>query len=732
MSLPLVHSNFEMHLGEDAHDKYRASTPEIITDMLGLPCEEHSVCTKDGYVLVLHRIPPRRGVHGAPPVLLQHGLMMSSEAWFATGERSLPVLLHNAGYDVYLGNNRGNTYSCKHLHLRSSDTEYWDFCMDEMARYDVPTMIDHVLAVSGADSLSWIGFSQGTAQMFAALAMYPQLQAKVNCFAAMSAAVAVRGLAESALSSLIQSDPNFIYGLFGKRSMIASTLVWRNILAPRRFLWFIERSLAFLFNWDMDNTVLGDRLMGSAHLFSTSSVQSVVAWFKIMKSRRFQAMLHESAAGRGQQPPRYDFSHCSIPLACFVGGKDTIIDVIGLTAQLPDTAYLYYEPEYNHLDFLWARGLTDPGRAFESLLAWLGEHAPPVDDGREVLASPEMEQLASLAGVAESPTPELKMTGAATPRAAQILARSALRKSTQHAPAPFGGKPRLLNNPKEASASLYTYLRDVHVPQAVADTLVLNTRVAIPTELDASGQALLALPAAASQAAAAARSRGSDAEELSSMASPRDTASHLSLNSSARLLTALVRLRRRARVNLKAKQERAERAAEDPTPREGGDSTPGWATLARWIRSEYRHGRDADDDASQAPFSPPVPTLAHYVRRSIGQLTVPMQSPSSEEEEVLDMQDASLASQRSYATSEPDEASELPANSASQLPVSESLVRAARHAQAKQTMAMRRRLGQSREGTIGINVDEDASPVAAYIGELRPLLASLIWHAARA
>ncbi|CAN0557872.1 unnamed protein product, partial [Ectocarpus sp. 8 AP-2014] len=50
-------------------------------------------------------------------------------------------------------------------------------------------MIDHVLKVSGQPQLCYIGFSQGTAQAFAAFSSDPDLQAKVFLFVALSPAV---------------------------------------------------------------------------------------------------------------------------------------------------------------------------------------------------------------------------------------------------------------------------------------------------------------------------------------------------------------------------------------------------------------------------------------------------------------------------------------------------------------------------------------------------------------
>ena len=51
-----------------------------------------------------------------------------------------------AGYDVWLGNNRGTKYSRGHetLDARKDFSKYFDFSFWELGKYDAPAQIDYV------------------------------------------------------------------------------------------------------------------------------------------------------------------------------------------------------------------------------------------------------------------------------------------------------------------------------------------------------------------------------------------------------------------------------------------------------------------------------------------------------------------------------------------------------------------------------------------------------------
>ncbi|XP_071452783.1 lipase 3-like [Hetaerina americana] len=115
------------------------------------------------------------------PVILIHGLLLTSYAWLVMGpQRSLGYLLAEAGFDVWMMNLRGASVSKMHTTIPECTDEFWDFSWHEMGMYDLPAVIDYILATTKTEKVDVIGFSLGTNLMVVMASTRPEYNGKVN------------------------------------------------------------------------------------------------------------------------------------------------------------------------------------------------------------------------------------------------------------------------------------------------------------------------------------------------------------------------------------------------------------------------------------------------------------------------------------------------------------------------------------------------------------------------
>ncbi|KAK4194545.1 putative sterol esterase [Triangularia verruculosa] len=343
--------------------------------MFGYTAEEHVVRTEDGYLLGIHRLAWRKGeeeerVNRGPNsikkkvVYLHHGLLMNSEVWvcLTDEQRALPFALVEKGFDVWLGNNRGNKYSKKSIRYSPTTTEFWNFSIDQFALHDIPNSISYILEITGQPSLSYIGFSQGTAQAFASLSIHPKLNEQVNVFIALAPAMSPAGLSNGIVDTLVKASPQVLFLLFGRRSILSSATMWQSILYPPLFTKFIDLGLSFLFNWQTRNISTSQKLAAYPHLYSFTSTKSVVHWFQIIRTKSFQMYdddvhrpLISATNNKYTKVARYPTRNIKTPVVLVYGGSDSLVDIKAMLKELPSRTVANEIPHYEHLDFLWAR-----------------------------------------------------------------------------------------------------------------------------------------------------------------------------------------------------------------------------------------------------------------------------------------------------------------------------------------------------------------------------------------
>ncbi|KAJ3070160.1 cholesterol esterase, partial [Quaeritorhiza haematococci] len=270
---------------------------EELLEYWNYPCEPHTATTLDGYHLGLFRIPNER--YGAtaysallpyekPPILLWHGFAGSSDVFLChvSTKLNLALVLADAGFDVWLANSRGNKYSSEHETLQPTDPKFWDFGLDELAKYDVPAVVDNILTRTGRDKLSFVGYSQGASIMLAALALDEDLNERVELGFALAPMMRPAPLLHKSITTLIKTvstKPEHLYKILGETNFFG-------------LIQYIPRySPSWVSSTLMDvvlRGVLGIDCSGFGgsrrkralygHMLSTTSVKNVVNWLKII------------------------------------------------------------------------------------------------------------------------------------------------------------------------------------------------------------------------------------------------------------------------------------------------------------------------------------------------------------------------------------------------------------------------------------------------------------------
>uniref|UniRef100_A0A671G2M3 Lipase n=2 Tax=Rhinolophus ferrumequinum TaxID=59479 RepID=A0A671G2M3_RHIFE len=374
------------------HKKGKVTNPEAnmnisqIIAYWGYPYEEYDVVTKDEYVLRTYRIPHgRRCLRNAsrPVVYLQHGLVASASNWVCNPPNSsLAFLLADNGYDVWMGNSRGNTWSRKHLKFSTKSPEFWAFSLDEMAKYDLPDTINFIVEKTGQERLYYVGHSQGTTIAFIAFSTNPELAKRIKIFFALAPVTTVK-YTRSPMRKLTNLSRAAVKVLFGDKMFSPHTFVDQFIatnVCNRKLFHHICSNFLFSFcGFDPKNLNMSRLDVYLAQSPAGTSVQNMLHWAQAVNSGLFQAydwgnpyqnMIHFHQL----TPPLYNVTKMEVPTAVWSGGEDRVADLRDIENLLPKiTRLIYYKfiPYYNHVDFFL--GQDAPQEIYQDLIRMMEE-----------------------------------------------------------------------------------------------------------------------------------------------------------------------------------------------------------------------------------------------------------------------------------------------------------------------------------------------------------------------
>lgn len=341
-----------------------------LAQALDLTIETHSVRTDDGYILQLHRIPgPGR------PVLLQHGMMCNSACWLTSGRDSLAYILASAGYDVWMGNVRGNRYSSGHETLKSEEPAYWKFTFHQFGKYDLPAEIRKITEVT-SKKITYIGHSMGSTSMLVTGSLRPEILSELELVILLAPVAAghtmttpLKGVTPLHRHNRLVMEWMGLYALPPRVPL--ANWVTRRPLYPTFANLFLKSFTGFVDGYAGSEEMI-------VHFPDSVSIYTLFHYSQNITEKRFGAYdwqcKEENMKHYGQHyPPEYSLDKMHVPTVIFSAVRDTVSPLAEqhrLKEALPNVIHTR-EVDLTHIGFLW--GKDAPRLVYDPIMDILSE-----------------------------------------------------------------------------------------------------------------------------------------------------------------------------------------------------------------------------------------------------------------------------------------------------------------------------------------------------------------------
>ncbi|KAL8234696.1 hypothetical protein R6Q59_020796 [Mikania micrantha] len=336
-------------------------------------CVEHTTQTKDGFMLGLQRVSSgiaNLGVVKKPPVLLLHGLFMGGDAWFMDSpNQSLGFILADRGFDVWVGNVRGTKWSHGHASLSDGDKEFWDWSWQEMALYDLETMLTYINSKTNS-KVFVVGHSQGTIMSLAAFTQ-PDIVCMVEAAALLSPISYLDHITSKFVLNLVNLHLEEALSLLGIHQLNLKSDILTYIIEMACDGGRADCS-------DLLASITGENCCFNSSRVDfyleyephPSSLKNLKHLFQMIRKGTFAKYDYGTLKNLLQygklKPPTFDLSQIpeSLPIWMAYGGNDALGDVIDVhhtLSELRSKPNALFLEDYGHVDFLLST------RAYEDL-----------------------------------------------------------------------------------------------------------------------------------------------------------------------------------------------------------------------------------------------------------------------------------------------------------------------------------------------------------------------------
>lgn len=352
----------------DAHSEL-----EDIFTLKSYPYEVHYLTTSDGYILQLFRVQAKaqQGINILKkPVLLNHGIFCGGDVWICNIEELSPVfILANAGYDVWIGNFRGNKYGRNHTWLNpDKDQEFWDFTWQHSSLYDIPNTLSYIYHLT-RQKISLIGHSAGALSIIGMLAGEPREDVKplLGKVFLVGPVTFMKHCDHQILKAVLSLDFDWYIEKFGVQEVV----IPRRVLGPAivYFCHFFHELCGSFSRYLSDtdpNLVNPVRMSVFAGRYPQgTSIRSMIHFQQMLKEQDYIIRLYDygpkmNAERYGtEQAPVLNLSDIDTHIYIYAGLQDkltNIEDVRAAAKQLKSVTL--QEIDAGHLSFLLGKNMT--------------------------------------------------------------------------------------------------------------------------------------------------------------------------------------------------------------------------------------------------------------------------------------------------------------------------------------------------------------------------------------
>ncbi|CAH2007950.1 unnamed protein product [Acanthoscelides obtectus] len=286
--------------------------------------------------------------------------------------KALGYILADEGYDVWLGNFRGNRYSRNHTHLNPNwGAKFWKFDWHEMGVIDLPAMIDYVLNQTGVDAVYYSGHSQGTTSFFVMGSLRPEYNQKIKVHVSMAPIAYMNHMTSpllrmiawwskpaDALFSLIGMNeflPSKVFSAFGK--LFCTTGITRILCENSLF------AICGFSPGEMNSTLFAKMMAYTPAGASTRQLlhygQEIPTVFGHFRQYDHGLIINLAKYGK-PDPPEYPLSKVTAPVYLIYSKNDWLAatnDVKKLYSKLGNAKgmFLVEDHGFNHLDFTYGQ-----------------------------------------------------------------------------------------------------------------------------------------------------------------------------------------------------------------------------------------------------------------------------------------------------------------------------------------------------------------------------------------